>query len=105
MKRNLHITKHAVIKREKNTLAVLYKDNDQLVKKIIPVEKLASIYISGSVTLKAGAVKMLMGRGIPVHYLSSAGEYMGSIWPREYLLAGEVVIRQAQFLPRCFKEN
>lgn len=96
MKRNLHITKNAIIKREKNTLVILYKDNGKLVKKVLPVEKLSSIYISGSVTVKAGAIKMLLGLGIPVHYLTSGGEYMGTIWPREYLLAGTVVIKQAQ---------
>lgn len=97
MKKNLHITKNAVLKREKNTLVVLHKEDEKLIKNVIPVEKLSSIYISGSVTIKAGALKMLLKLGIPIHYLSSEGEYLGTVWPREYLLAGIVVVRQAQF--------
>ncbi len=97
MKKNLHITKNAVLKREKNTLVVLHKENEKLIKNVIPVEKLSSVYISGSVTIKAGALKMLLKLGIPVHYLSSEGEYLGTVWPREYLLAGIVIVRQSQF--------
>ena len=97
MKKNLHITKNAVLKREKNTLVVLHKEDEKLIKNVIPVEKLSSIYISGSVTIKAGALKMLLKLGIPIHYLSSEGEYLGTVWPREYLLAGIVVVRQSQF--------
>lgn len=97
MKKNLYITKNAVLKREKNTLVVLHKEDEKLIKNVIPVEKLSSIYISGSVTIKAGALKMLLKLGIPIHYLSSEGEYLGTVWPREYLLAGIVVVRQSQF--------
>jgi len=97
LKKNLYITKNAVLKREKNTLVVLHKEDEKLIKNVIPVEKLSSIYISGSVTIKAGALKMLLKLGIPIHYLSSEGEYLGTVWPREYLLAGIVVVRQSQF--------
>ncbi|MGC8848762.1 MAG: type I-B CRISPR-associated endonuclease Cas1b [Conexivisphaera sp.] len=54
------------------------------------------IYAEGSVTVKAGAARLLMRRGIPVHFLGRDGSYLGTLWPREHLLAGEVVVRQAE---------
>ncbi|MGC8696659.1 MAG: CRISPR-associated endonuclease Cas1, partial [Conexivisphaera sp.] len=39
------------------------------------------IYAEGSVTVKAGAARLLMRRGIPVHFLGRDGSYLGTLWP------------------------
>lgn|GEM_PF-20737 len=94
--RNLHLTRNMVLVREGGTIQAIYREGDGLVKRTLPVEQVRAVYAEASVTLKAGAAKLLMKRGIPVHFLGRDGSYLGTLWPREHLLAGEVLVRQAE---------
>lgn len=94
--RDLHVLRNAVLSMHQGTLYINYKEGEELVKKAVPIEKVGAVYAEGSVTVKAGAAKTLMKRGVPVHFFSGSGSYLGTLWPRERLLAGEVIIKQAE---------
>ncbi|MCD6170995.1 MAG: type I-B CRISPR-associated endonuclease Cas1 [Thermoplasmata archaeon] len=97
MKSNYYITVNAVMEREHNTIYLFYKNNEgENEKRIIPVEKIYTIYCYGNVTIKSGALAYLMKHGIVVHFFNKYGFYEGSFYPRQKLLSGDLLIKQAQ---------
>ena len=94
---NLFITRHGIIKRKHNTIYFCYKnENNEIVEKVLPIEKIYSIYIHSKVTIKSGALSYLMKHGVPVHFFNKYGFYEGSFWPRESLVSGELLIKQVE---------
>jgi len=97
MKNNYYITVNAVMEREHNTIYLFYKNEvGENERRIIPVEKIYSIYCYGNVTIKSGALSYLMKHGIVVHFFNKYGFYEGSFYPRETLLSGDLLIKQAE---------
>jgi len=85
------------MEREHNTIYLFYKNNEgENEKRIIPVEKIYTIYCYGNVTIKSGALAYLMKHGIVVHFFNKYGFYEGSFYPRQKLLSGDLLIKQAQ---------
>ncbi len=97
MRNNYYITVNAVMEREHNTIYIFYKDeNGEKQKRIIPIEKIYTIYCYGNVTIKSGALSYLMRKGIVVHFFNEYGFYEGSFYPREKLISGDLLIKQAE---------
>ena len=97
MRNNYYITVNAVMEREHNTIYLFYKNEEgEKQRRIIPVEKIYAIYCYGNVTIKSGALSYLMRHGIVVHFFNKYGFYEGSFYPREKLVSGDLLIRQAE---------
>ncbi len=97
MKSNYYITVNAVMEREHNTIYLFYRNSKgKNERKIIPIEKIYAIYCYGNVTIKSGALAYLMKYGIVVHFFNKYGFYEGSFYPREKLLSGNLLIKQAE---------
>lgn len=64
--------------------------------KRIPAEDVRSInfYSGGSVT--TGALKLASERGIPIHFFGFYGNYLGTFWPSEKLLSGDLTVEQVK---------
>ena len=94
---NFFILKNGIIERKHNTIYLVFKNSDgKLEKRILPVEKIYSIYVHGRVTIKSGALSYLMRLGVPVHFFNKFGFYEGSFWPRESLVSGDLLVRQVE---------
>ncbi len=94
---NFFILRNGIIERKHNTIYFVFRDEEgNMQKRILPAEKIYSIYAYGRVTIKSGALSYLMKLGIPVHFFNMHGYYEGSMWPRESLVSGELVVRQAE---------
>lgn len=97
MKNNYYITVNAVMEREHNTIYLFYKNEEgERQRRIIPVEKIYAIYCYGNVTIKSRALAYLMNHGIVVHFFNKYGFYEGSFYPREKLVSGDLLIKQAE---------
>jgi len=97
-KENFFILRNGIMERKHNTIYFVFKDDKGNVqKKILPVEKIYSIYAHGRVTIKSGALSYLMSHGIPVHFFNSFGFYEGSFWPRKSLVSGDLLVKQVEF--------
>ena len=97
MRNNYYITVNAVMEREHNTIYLFYKNEEgEKQRRIIPVEKIYAIYCYGNVTIKSGALAYLMRHGVVVHFFNKYGFYEGSFYPRQKLLSGDLLIKQAQ---------
>ena len=92
MKNPLYIINEGVVYRKGNTI---YYQNKE-VKKAIPINGISEIFCYSRTTIKSGAAYYLMQLGIPVHFFNKYGYYVGSLYPRDYLVAGKVIVLQAE---------
>ncbi|MEM4719782.1 MAG: type I-B CRISPR-associated endonuclease Cas1b [Candidatus Pacearchaeota archaeon] len=89
---NFFITKDGILKRKQNTVYFINKE----VKRILPIEKIYTIYAHGRISFSSGVVAYLSKYGVPIHFFGKYGNYEGSFYPKETLLSGEVLVKQAQ---------
>jgi len=92
MKEPLYLVSEGILKREGNTLFFVNKDE----KKALPIEHLSDIYCYGKVSLKSGASSLLMKMGLPMHFFNYYGYYEGSLYPKDQLNSGLVVVEQSR---------
>jgi len=72
-------------------------------KRIIPIEKIGAIYAYGRISFTSGVISYLSKYGVPVHFYNYYGFYEGSYYPRETLISGDLVIKQAAHYIDCEK--
>lgn len=75
-------------------------ENDAPVKvsdrRVIPVEDVDAIWVFRELDLNARVLVFLGQKKIPVHFFNYYGYYAGSFYPREYLQAGYLTVRQVR---------
>ncbi len=81
-----------VICRKENTLEAISKDK----RTKIPVEDISALFCIGSITLRAGALKFLCRKGIPVFFFGRHGNYVGTLYPMDKSTSNEMLIRQVK---------
>ncbi|MCD6237133.1 MAG: CRISPR-associated endonuclease Cas1, partial [Thermoplasmata archaeon] len=91
MKKNYYITRNGILKREKNT--VYFESGEE--RRILPINSIYALYAHGRITFSSGVVSYLSKNGIPIHFFNKYGWYEASLYPRETLLAGDVLVKQA----------
>lgn len=92
MKVNFYLTKNGVLKRKENTIYFLSKDT----KFVLPVNKIHSLFCYGRITLTSGVVSYLAKHGVTINFFNYYGYYEGSFYPRESLISGDIVVKQAE---------
>ncbi len=91
MKENYYLSQDGILKRKHNTVYFVNKDVEQ----ILPVDQVHSVYCYGRVSFSSGVVAYLSKKGVPLHFFNKYGFYESSLYPRETLVSGDVVIHQA----------
>jgi len=71
------------------------KSEPEIAKKILPIERISAIYAYGRISFTSGVISYLSKYGTPMHFYNYYGFYEGSYYPRERLLSGDLVIKQA----------
>lgn len=66
-------------------------------KRTIPVEDVDAIWSFRELDLNSRCLNFLAQKKIPLHFFNYYGFYSGSFYPREYLQAGFVLVRQVKF--------
>ncbi|MEM0204000.1 MAG: type I-B CRISPR-associated endonuclease Cas1b [Archaeoglobaceae archaeon] len=92
MRKNYYIISDGKLLRDENTI---YFENEEG-KKPIPINTIYAIYALGSLTITSKAISYLAKEGVCIHFFNRYGFYEGSFYPRESLVSGEVVLRQAE---------
>lgn len=62
----------------------------------IPINDVDSLYFFGEIDVNTKALNFFAQNGIVIHFFNYYGWYTGSLYPREELLSGEVLVRQAE---------
>ncbi len=65
-------------------------------KRVIPVEDVDAIWAFRELDLNARVLNFLAQKKIPVHFFNYYGFYTGSFYPREYLQAGFLLVKQVR---------
>ncbi|AGO61203.1 type I-B CRISPR-associated endonuclease Cas1b [Ferroplasma acidarmanus] len=93
MKKSIYIFSNGTIRRDENTISIV-NDND---KKFIPIENTSEIYMFGEVTFNTKLLTYLSEKGIIIHYFNYYGYYSGTIFPRQHLSSGAVILNQVSY--------
>jgi len=65
-------------------------------RRVIPVEDVDALWVFGELDLNARVLVFLAQHRVPVHFFNYYGFYAGTFYPREYLHAGYLVVRQVR---------
>ena len=93
MKENFYLTKNGKLVRDENTV---YYIAEEVGKVPLPVERIYAIYAYGRISFTSGVVSYLAKHHIPMHFFGYYGYYEGTFYPREFLVSGDVLVRQVQ---------
>lgn len=93
LRKNYYILSDGILKRKENTLYFVNNKG----KKPIPINKIYSIYAYGQITFSSQVMSLLAKKGILIHFFNYYGFYNGSYYPRETLLSGDLLVRQAEY--------
>lgn len=92
-KKNYYILSEGILKRKENTIYFVNEKG----KKPIPINKVYSIYAYGQITFSSQVMSLLSKNGVTIHFFNYYGFYSGSYYPRETLLSGDLLVKQADY--------
>lgn len=94
---NYYITSNGILKRKQNTVYFIKKnEKGELEKRILPINKIYAIFAYGKITFSSGVVSYLSKYGVPIHFFNKYGFYEGSLYPRETLVSGDLLVKQVE---------
>jgi CRISPR-associated protein Cas1 len=97
-RRNYYLFNPGRMSRKDNTLKFVAIDENgyEQKPKYLPIEGIKSLYIFGSVDSNSAMFNFLGKQKIPVHFFDYYEHYTGSFKPKEFLLAGKMLIEQTK---------
>lgn len=93
MKQSLYIYNNGDLKRKDNTLQFTTYEGD---KRDIPIERISDIYILSEMSFNTAFINYISQYGIPLHFFNYYNFYTGSYYPKESLLAGQLLVKQVE---------
>lgn len=96
MKRTYYLFNPGRLSRKDNTLKFTPVDESgaEGQPKYIPIESVSDLYVFGSLDANSALYNFLGKEHISVHFFDYYEHYSGSFHPKEYLLAGKVLVNQ-----------
>lgn len=97
MKKSYYLFNPGQLSRKDNTLRFNAVDEDgkEQAAKYIPVEGISDLFVFGALDANSALYNFLGKNQIVVHFFDYYEHYTGSFMPKDYLLAGKVVVEQA----------
>jgi len=92
--KNYYILKDCRISRKGNSIMISIRGEDKKIP--IPINDIDSIFIFGEVDLNTKAINFLSKNNIIIHFFNYYGWYTGSFYPKEFLLSGDMIIKQSE---------
>ena len=98
MKKSYYLFNPGRISRKDNTLKFTPVDEEgsEGTPKYIPVEGVDNLYTFGSLDANSALYNFLGKEQISVHFFDYYEHYTGSFMPKDYLLAGKMILAQAE---------
>ncbi len=93
MKDSFYLYNSGELKRKDNTIRLEKNDGS---KRNVPIEQISDIYAMSEISINTSALNILSQYGIMVHFFNYYDFYIGSFYPRENLLAGNLVVKQSE---------
>lgn len=98
MKKSYYLFNPGRLSRKDNTLKFtpLDEDGNEGTPKYIPIEGVDNLYTFGSLDANSAMYNFLGKEQVSVHFFDYYEHYTGSFMPKDYLLAGKMVIAQSE---------
>lgn len=93
MKQSFYIYNNGELKRKDNTLRFTSYEGE---KKDIPIERISDIYVMSEMSFNTAFLNYISQYGIPMHFFNYYNYYTGSYYPKESLLAGQLLVKQVE---------
>jgi CRISPR-associated protein Cas1 len=93
MKKNYYIFNPGRLKRMENSLQFIKTGDEKL---YLPVEDIDTIFAFGELDFNTKVMNFFAKKGIIVHFFNYYGYYTGSFYPKESLVSGMLVVKQAK---------
>ena len=96
MKKSYYLFNPGRLSRKDNTLKFTPVDEDgnEGQPKFIPIEGVSDLYVFGSLDANSALFNFMGKEQVNVHFFDYYEHYTGSFHPKDYLLAGKVVVNQ-----------
>lgn len=88
----VYLFSSGTLARSQNTIVLESEDG----KRYVPVEQVSELYCFGEVDLNKRFLEFMTQHGILVHFFNRYGYYAGTYYPREHLMSGHLVLKQAE---------
>ncbi len=93
MGQSFYVYNNGDLKRKDNTLQFTSYDVE---KRDIPIERIDEIYVMSEMTFNTAFINYISQYGIPMHFFNYYSFYTGSYYPKEKLLAGQLLVKQVE---------
>lgn len=93
MKQSFYVYNNGDLKRKDNTLQFTSYEGD---KRDIPIERISDIYVMSEMSFNTTFLNYISQYGIPIHFFNYYNFYTGSFYPKESLLAGQLLVKQVE---------
>lgn len=93
MGQSFYVYNSGDLKRKDNTLRFTSYDGE---KKDIPIERIDEIYVMSEMSFNTAFINYISQYGIPMHFFNYYNFYTGSYYPKEQLLAGQLLVKQVE---------
>lgn len=93
MKQDFYIYNNGELRRKDNTLRFIDEKGE---KKDIPVERVNSIYVFSELRINTKLIIFLAQYGIVVHFFNYYSFYTSTLYPRETLVSGDLLVKQVE---------
>ena len=94
MKQSFYVYNNGDLKRKDNTLQFTSYEGE---KRDIPIERISDIYVMSEMSFNTAFLSYISQYGIPIHFFNYYNFYTGSFYPKESLLAGQLLVKQVAY--------
>lgn len=92
--RDYYVFKYGRLRRKDDSVMFEFEEDGIKRRKPIPVNDIDSIYCFGEIDLNTKLVNFLSQNNVMIHFFNYYGFYTGTFYPKEFLSAGEVIVKQ-----------
>lgn len=93
MGQSFYVYNNGDLRRKDNTLQFTSREGE---RKDIPIERIDDIYVMSEMTFNTAFISYISQYGIPMHFFNYYNFYTGSFYPKEKLLAGQLLVKQVE---------
>ena len=94
VKQSLYIYNSGDLKRKDNTLRFTNYEGE---KRDVPIERISDIYVMSEMSFNTAFLNYISKYGISIHFFTYYNYYTGSYYPKDALLAGGLLVKQAEY--------
>ena len=94
MGQSFYVYNNGDLRRKDNTLQFTSFEGE---KRDIPIERIDDIYVMSEMTFNTYFISYISQYGIPIHFFNYYNFYTGSFYPKEKLLAGQLLVKQVTY--------